>query len=64
MISLSLEGSSQELSVMGAMWIDSKWPYFREDLFQCSHSERLFHEGAVQVSEIEEGDEEVTNVET
>ncbi len=31
------------------------WAYLREDLFQSSHSERSFHEGTVQVSEIKDG---------
>ncbi len=31
------------------------WAYLREDLFQCSHPERLIHEGAFQVPEIEDG---------
>ncbi len=47
------------------------WAYLREDPFQGSHSERPFHEGTVQTSEIEDGpevailfgDEEVTAVE-
>lgn len=30
------------------------WSYLREDLLQCSHSER-FDEGAVEVPEIEDG---------
>ncbi len=33
------------------------WAYLREDLFQSSHPERPFHEGAVQVPEIEDGPE-------
>ncbi len=31
------------------------WAYLREDLFQCSHPRRPFHEGVFQVSEIEGG---------
>ncbi len=48
------------------------WVYLRGDLFQCGYPESPFHEGAVHVSEIEDGpeasilfrDEEVTAVET
>ncbi len=83
LISHSLEGESQESSVMGGcldvkvcvFQVQRKEPVpcanLREDLLQREHPERPLHEGAIQVSEIEDGleaailfgDKEVTAVE-
>ncbi len=69
LISHSLEGESQESSVMGG-YLDVKVCVFqvqrtepvpcanlREDLLQRDHPERPSHEGVIQASEIEDGPE-------
>ncbi len=68
-VSHSLEGESQESSVMGG-YLDVKVCIFqiqrtepvpcanmREDLLQRDHPERPSHEGVIQASEIEDGPE-------